>query len=71
MEQAKNDAEYQALNADEKAFFEKYRNMGEAERAQVDYDAKRWGTYRFYQDSLALRATSPAFDADAEVTAGR
>jgi 1,4-alpha-glucan branching enzyme len=66
-ERLQADPEYTRLKPDEKAFFEKFRGMGEEEKAQVDYDAKRWGTFRFYQEAIALRKSSPAFDADAEV----
>jgi 1,4-alpha-glucan branching enzyme len=66
-ERVQQDPAYQSLSPEERAFFGKYQAMGAEERERVDYDAKRWGTFRYYQDAIALRKSSPAFDADAEV----
>ena len=66
-DQAQSDPAYKALKPEEKTFFDQYRAMGADDKAKVDYDAERWGTFRFYQDAIALRKSTPAFDADANV----
>ncbi|PTL79775.1 malto-oligosyltrehalose trehalohydrolase [Vitiosangium sp. GDMCC 1.1324] len=61
------DAEYQGLSAEDRKVFESLAAMPAEQRTEAMLDITRRQSFRFYQDAIALRQSSPAFRADAEV----
>jgi maltooligosyltrehalose trehalohydrolase len=66
-DQRANNAEYKGLNAADKAVFDDLAKMAPADRTKTMVDITRAQSFKFYQDAIALRHSSPAFDAGAQV----
>lgn len=61
------DAAYQGLSGEDRNVFESLAGMPAEQRTEAMLDITRRQSFRFYQDAIALRQSSPAFRADAEV----
>ncbi len=61
------DGEYRGLSAEDRKVFENLAAMPAEQRTEAMLDITRRQSFRFYQDAIALRHSSPAFRADAEV----
>jgi 1,4-alpha-glucan branching enzyme len=66
--QREADASYQALSTSDRKVFTDLAALAPDMREKAMLDITRRQTFRFYQDAIALRKSSPAFDADAEVS---
>jgi 1,4-alpha-glucan branching enzyme len=66
-DQRANNAEYKALPAADKKVFDDLAKMTPGDRDKTMLDITRAQTFKFYQDAIALRHSSPAFDAGAQV----
>ena len=61
------DSEYQGLTADNRKVFDSLAAMPASQRTAAMLNITQRQSYRFYQDAIALRQSSPAFRADSEV----
>ncbi|HEX8440740.1 alpha amylase C-terminal domain-containing protein, partial [Archangium sp.] len=61
------DAGYQGLTAEDRKVFERLAAMSGEQRTEAMEDITRRQSFHFYRDAIALRQSSPAFRADAEV----
>jgi 1,4-alpha-glucan branching enzyme len=61
------DPAYQALSAADKQVFNDLAALPPKAREETMLNITRRQTFRFYQDAIKLRESSPAFDADASV----
>ncbi|MEW6735399.1 MAG: alpha-amylase family glycosyl hydrolase [Acidobacteriota bacterium] len=62
------DAGYRSLSIADRQVFSDLALLNQIEREQAMLNITRRQMFQFYQDALALRASSPAFEADAQVT---
>src|SRR5262249_19796 len=62
-----NDPDYKNLSAADRQVFNDLAAMKPSDRQQAMLDITRHQTFKFYQDALALRSSSPALEADAQV----
>ncbi|WP_071902262.1 alpha-amylase family glycosyl hydrolase [Cystobacter ferrugineus] len=61
------DAAYQGLSAEDRKVFESLAALPAHQRTDAMLDITKKQSFRFYRDAIALRQSSPAFRADAEV----
>ncbi|WP_309892279.1 alpha-amylase family glycosyl hydrolase [Archangium sp.] len=66
-EERAKDAEYQGLSVEDRKVFEHLAGMPGERRTEAMLDITRRQSFHFYKDAIALRGSSPAFRADAEV----
>jgi 1,4-alpha-glucan branching enzyme len=65
--QRENDAEYRALPPADRQVFNDLAKLPAPDREQAMIDITRRQSTKFFQDAIALRKSSPAFEAGAEV----
>ncbi|KFE72033.1 alpha amylase C-terminal domain-containing protein [Hyalangium minutum] len=61
------DGAYKSLSAQDKQVFNHLAGLGGEQRTEAMLDITRKQQFQFYKDAIALRNSSPAFQADAEV----
>ena len=61
------DGAYKSLSAQDKQVFNQLAGMSGEQRTEAMLDITRRQQFQFYKDAIALRNSSPAFRADAEV----
>jgi 1,4-alpha-glucan branching enzyme len=61
------DAAYQGLSAEDRKVFESLAALPAPQRTDAMLDITRKQSFQFHRDAIALRQSSPAFRADAEV----
>jgi maltooligosyltrehalose trehalohydrolase len=61
------DSAYRNLSASDRQVFQDLAAMNSSDREQTMLNITRHQSYQFYKEALALRASSPAFEADAQV----
>jgi maltooligosyltrehalose trehalohydrolase len=61
------DGAYRSLSAQDKQVFNHLAGLGGEERTEAMLDITRRQQFQFFKDAIALRNSSPAFRADAEV----
>jgi maltooligosyltrehalose trehalohydrolase len=66
-DQRAGNAEYQALPPADRQVFDDLSKMSKDQRDQAMVNITRQQTFNFYKDAIALRRSSPAFQAGAEV----
>ncbi|MBL8149160.1 MAG: alpha amylase C-terminal domain-containing protein [Blastocatellia bacterium] len=66
-QERENNRDYRNLQPADREVFNYLSGLSPAEREDAMLNIARRQTYNFYKDALALRSSSPAFEADAEL----